>query len=103
MRNRLRSRLRNRVKNRLQNRLKYILVGKEFKEEDYNEDLSKIAKRFNLELNTTDFNFNRLYKYGYKHKQDWDNEHVASLYTKAITKHDKYGYQETFIKIVDVF
>lgn len=51
-------------------RLKEKLIGKEFKEEDYNKELNNLVKEFHLEANTCDFDFDRLYHIGYEEKEN---------------------------------
>lgn len=50
-------------------RLKEKLIGKEFKEKDYNKELNNLVKEFHLEANTCDFDFDRLYHIGYENKK----------------------------------
>ena len=67
------------MKNQLKEELKTLLVGKEFKEDDYNETLlNNMLKDFNVEVNLCDFDFDRVYKAGYEAKEDWDTEYIAS-------------------------
>ena len=65
------------MKNQLKEELKTLLVGKEFKEDDYNETLlNNMLKDFNVEVNLCDFDFDRVYKSGYEAKEDWDTEYI---------------------------
>ena len=46
------------MKNQLKEELKTLLVGKEFKEDDYNQTLlNNMLKDFNVEVNLWDFDF----------------------------------------------
>ena len=75
------------MKNQLKEELKTLLVGKEFKEDDYNETLlNNMLKDFNVEVNLCDFDFDRVYKAGYEAKEDWDTEYIASMETQFITR-----------------
>ena len=85
----------------MKNILKAVLVGKEFKEEDYNEELNSIVKDFNVEANTWDFDIDRLYNAGYEEKEDWSAEHIASIEIEFITRGEEN--EEKFIKIIDVY
>ena len=91
------------MKNQLKDELKTLLVGKEFKEEDYGETLlNNMLKDFNVEVNLWDFDFDRVYRAGYKAKEDWDIEYIASMETQFITRIEE-GNEEEFIKIINVF
>ena len=84
--------------------IKEKLVGKKFIEENYNKELNKLVKEFDLEANTCDFDFDRLYKIGYEKKENWDDEYVASIHITYIPLYDENGYHECdIIKIFDVF
>ena len=79
------------------------MVGKEFKEDDYNETLlNNMLKDFNVEVNLCDFDFDRVYKAGYEAKEDWDTEYIASMETQFITREEEEN-EEEFIKIINVF
>lgn len=85
-------------------RLKEKLIGKEFKEEDYNKELNNLVKEFHLEANTCDFDFDRLYHIGYEEKENWDDEYVCSIQVNYIPVYDENGYHDfDIIKIFDVF
>ena len=91
------------MKNQLKDELKTLLVGKEFKEGDYSEILlNNMLKDFNVEVNLWDFDFDRVYRAGYKAKEDWDIEYIASMETQFITRIEE-GNEEEFIKIINVF
>ena len=91
------------MKNQLKEELKTLLVGKEFKKEDYSSTLlNNMLKDFNVEVNLWDFDFDRVYRAGYKAKEDWDIEYIASMETQFITRIEE-GNEEEFIKIINVF
>ena len=91
------------MKNQLKEELKTLLVGKEFKEDDYNETLlNNMLKDFNVEVNLCDFDFDRVYKAGYEAKEDWDTEYIASMETQFITREEEEN-EEEFIKIKGEF
>ena len=91
------------MKNQLKEELKTLLVGKEFKEDDYNETLlNNMLKDFNVEVNLCDFDFDRVYKAGYEAKEDWDTEYIASMETQFITRGEEEN-EEEFMKIINVF
>lgn len=85
-------------------KIKEKLVGKKFIDENYNKELNNLVKEFDLEANTCDFDFDRLYRAGYEKKENWDDEYVCSIQVNYIPVYDENGYHECdIIKIFDVF
>lgn len=85
----------------MKNKLKSVLVGKIFKQESYSEELNNILKDFNVEANTWDFDFDRLFYAGYEDRKDGDADYIGSLDTEFITKGEEES-EEYYIKIIDI-
>lgn len=85
-------------------KLKEVLVGKEFEEEDYYKELKNLVKGFGLEVNTCDFDNERIYNTGYEEKEDWESELVACIEKEFIPVYDEEGdVDHDIVKIVDIF
>lgn len=85
----------------MKNKLKSVLIGKIFKQENYSEELNNILKDFNVEANTWDFDFDRLFYAGYEDREDGDADYIGSLETEFITEGEEED-EEYYIKIIDV-
>lgn len=82
----------------MKDKLRELLVGKEFYINDYNEELNSILKKIDLEVNTSDFDFDRIYTLGYNEIDDWSDAYIGSLDIMFDLKDE-----EEVVKIVDVF
>lgn len=78
--------------------LKDVLVGKELKEEEYESDLNFILSELGLELNSIDFDYDRIYNKDYASNKDWDLNYIGSI------EKEYYEDNETeMIRIIDIF
>lgn len=85
-------------------KLKKVLIGKEFEENNYYDELTKIASQFGLETNTCDFDNERIYNKGYENKECWEDELVAVVEIQFIPIYDEHGEIDCYhIRIVDVY
>ena len=85
-------------------KLQELLIGKYFLEEDYQYELNALVSKLDVEVNTCDFDFDRIYNAGYGSKEDWNEEYIASIEVEYLTDYDYDDEQEaSYIKIVDIF
>jgi hypothetical protein len=52
---------------------------RELKEEELEILISKTLAKYDLAINTGDFDYNRIYKKGYQEIEDWDDYYVTSF------------------------
>lgn len=75
--------------------IKKKLIGLEFNESSYAEEVSKLLQNLDVEVNTTDFDIDRIYKKGYEGSDNWDEHYICSL--------DVSFPDECTIKIEDIY
>lgn len=84
--------------------LKNTLIGKIFEEENYYQALKNIVGEFDLEVNTCDFDNERVYQKGYENKENWEDELIAHIDKKFIDVYDENGdIDRQLVEIIDVY
>lgn len=86
--------------------LKQLLVGEEFVEDEYESDLNYILGQNGMELNSVDFDYDRIYNKGYLYNEDWSINFVASIEKEYFEKEiENNGMKHVIdmIRIIDIF
>ena len=88
----------------LMTKLKELLIGKYFLRENYTYEINALVRNLGVQVNTSSFDFDRIYNAGYGNKEDWNEDYIASIEVEYLTDWSyEEEQEETFIKIVDIF
>lgn len=61
------------------NSIKIVSDDEKEAEQEYYQELKRIAEKHGYEANTCDFDFERIYNRGYEDKEDWEDEYICSV------------------------
>ena len=85
--------------------IKFMLIGTEVSEDDYEDNLSKFLDKYGYELEVDTPEGDKIHKRGFIYKDNWWNNHLAVIkkeHTSRVFLEDGEVLEENIIVISDI-
>ena len=84
----------------LKDQIKARLINTALIYNDRREIIENLLKGLDVEINTRDFDYDRIYKKGYEDIEDWEEYYICSIDYTGLEDQCNYNYK---VKITDLW